>query len=66
MILLIKVAFIAIGLLVGTAAHLFWKGNPQEQVIEKVVEEVVDAAAGIDITEMQTDIDSVVDVVEKK
>lgn len=65
MVLWIKIALVAAGLLITSATHFLWKGNATEQVVDTVVEQAVDSMSGVDIGDLQHEMDDVVDLFEK-
>lgn len=64
MVLWIKIAMVAVGLIVTSAVHFIWKGNAAEQTVDTVVEEVVDQFSGVDIKNMEMNLDSVEDALD--
>lgn len=62
--LLVKVGIVAAGLIGATAVHYFYKDNPESVVIETVIENVVDETTGVEIKEMEDDIDGLVDALD--
>lgn len=64
MSLWIKIAIVVVGVVLVTAVHFFFKGKPEDQAIETVIEEIVNKTSGIDITTAENDIENVMDNVD--